>query len=70
MYSALRTLSRIQSDGVIEIHAIGGAITTTCYFNAFPAADIDAFIFSRREMRSARLLAERLVEGEWPKDLD
>lgn len=45
MHEALRALNHIQSAGVIESYAIGGAIGATYYLEAFPTEDIDVFVF-------------------------
>ena len=41
---AIKTINRMQADGVIERYAIGGAVGATFYLEPMATLDVDIFI--------------------------
>ena len=79
---AIQTINRMQSDGVIERYAIGGAVGATFYLEPVATLDIDIFvefqtepgsrivslehIFKYLGNRGCRMEGDYVVIGNWP----
>ena len=81
MQTVLQALNRLVADRVIENYAIGGAIGSSFYIDAFQTEDVDAFVFLPLSSTDLVLLSpvyaalvalgdaierEHVRFGEWP----
>jgi hypothetical protein len=63
---AIQTINRMQSDGVIERYAIGGAVGATFYLEPVATLDIDIFVEFPTEPGSRVVEGDYVVIGNWP----
>lgn len=79
---AIQTINRMQSDGVIERYAIGGAVGATFYLEPVATLDVDVFvefhtepgsrvvspehIFNYLRDRSCKMEGDHVVIADWP----
>ena len=81
MKGTLEILNQMQSDGIIGLYAIGGAVGATFYLEPAATLDIDVFvslsntpgallslapIYDYLAARGCRMEREYIVVGDWP----
>jgi hypothetical protein len=62
IHDVIATVNRLQSDGVIERYAIGGAVGATFYLEPVSTLDVDIFVTFRSEPGSSLITLQPIFE--------